>query len=605
MRILWRLIKYARKDWPYFTLAATAVLAITGLNLWAPLLVRGILTRMQSGRGPAAWAPILRSGAFLLGIYILRTACQFVQRYFAHVGGWNLVARMRALTYDHLQKLSLRFFQDKQTGQLMSRLVFDNANLETLSAHALPDLLSNTLLLLGVAAVVFSLHARLALYTLIPMPILVLGVARFAKKVRPALRQAQAKLGELNALVQDNLSGIKEIQVFTQEERESGRVRESAYGYTRGILAALKKTAFYHPAFEFVTALGTTIVVVLGARLILVERTLDAATLVAFLLYLGMFYGPVTAIGNIVESIETALAGAVRVFEILDTEPDVADAPGAKPLPKIRGEIEFEAVSFAYRPDVPVLREISFKVPAGSTLALVGPTGVGKTTIASLIPRFYDPVAGRVLLDGHDLRLVELESLRRQVSLVLQDVFLFHGTVADNILYGAPGATEEEMRRAAELAHAAEFIAALPDGYETKIGERGVKLSGGQKQRLAIARAILRDTPVLILDEATSSVDSETEAEIQAALHTLTRNRTTVIIAHRLSTVREADRILVLEDGGIAEAGRHEELLAREGLYARLYRTQFREEEPAREPEPEPLPEQFWQPRGRRGGALG
>lgn len=578
MRILWRLLGHAKKDWPYFTFAAVALLFITGLNLWAPLVIRDMLGFVRTGHGIETWWRISRLGLTLLGIYLLRTLCQFVARYYSHAGGWNLVARMRSITYSHMQKLSMRFFQDRQTGQLMSRIIYDNANLETLSSHALPDLFSNILMLIGVTVLLFSLNARLALYTLIPMPLLVFGVTRFAFVIRPALRKVQATLGELNALVQDNLSGIKEIQLFTQEEREGERVKESAYLYTRGMLGALKKMAYYHPLFELITSLGTVIVVWLGSYIILVKHgNMQPETLVAFLLYLGMFYGPVTTIGRIVEDVQTALAGAERVFEILDTEPDVRDIPRATPLPRLRGEIAFENVSFAYRPDVPVLDEISFHVPAGSTLALVGPTGVGKTTIASLIPRFYDPVSGRVLIDGHDTQTAQLETLRSQISLVLQDVFLFHGTVADNILYGAPGATEAQMREAAKLARADEFIMSLPDGYETKIGERGVKLSGGQKQRLAIARAILRDTPVLILDEATSAVDSETEAEIQEALRTLTRGRTTVIIAHRLSTVREADQILVLADGRIAEIGRHEELLRRGGMYARLYRTQFKD----------------------------
>ncbi|MGE5598680.1 MAG: ABC transporter ATP-binding protein [Bacteroidota bacterium] len=577
MRILRRLLHYARLDWPFFSLAALTNLAIIGLNLLAPLIIRDMLALVRAGRAQDLLR-ISRLGLVLLGLYLIRMGCQFVTRYFSHVGGWRLVARMRSLTYDHLQKLSLRFFQDKQTGQLMSRTIYDTANLENLTAHALPDLLANTVLLAGVTAMLFTLHPRLAMYTLIPMPILILGVIRFARRIRPALRKVQATMGEISALIQDNLSGIKEIQVFTQEERESGRVRESTFGYTRDILMALRKTAFYHPAFEFLSSLGTVVVVWLGARLALLDGALPPETLVAFLLYLGMFYGPITALSNIIEAIETSLAGAVRVFEILDTEPDVTDAPHASVLPPVRGEIEFDRVSFAYRPDVPVLEEISFRVPAGSSLALVGPTGVGKTTIASLIPRFYDPTRGRVLIDGRDLREVRLATLRRQVSLVLQDVFLFHGTVAENILYGAPGASEDEMRRAAELARAEEFIRELPEGYETKIGERGVKLSGGQKQRLAIARAILRNTPVLILDEATSAVDSETEAQIQEALRELMRNRTTIIIAHRLSTVREADQILVLADGRIAEMGRHEELLRREGMYARLYRMQFREE---------------------------
>lgn len=577
VRIIRRLLQRAKKDWPYFTSATLAVLAITGLNLWAPLVIKDILARVRVGGGAAAWAAISRGGLLLLGIYVVRTACQFVARYFSHVGGWNLVAQMRAATYDHLQKLSLRFFTNRQIGQLMSRVIYDNANLETLSAHAIPDLLSNTLLLVGVTVLLFTLNARLALYTLIPMPFLALGVARFAVKIRPALRKVQATLGDLNALVQDNLSGIKEIQLFTQEERESERVRRSAFTYTRGMLGALRKTAVYHPAFELITSLGTLIVVWLGARLIVIDGAMQPEVLVAFLLYLSMFYGPVTTIGRIVEDFQTALAGAERVFEVLDTEPDVIDQPKAKPLPKVKGAIQFESVSFAYRADVPVLEEISFCVPPGSTLALVGPTGVGKTTIASLIPRFYDPISGRVMIDGYDIRQVKLETLRSQISLVLQDVFLFNGSVAENILYGATHATEAQMRRAAELARADEFIRSLPEGYNTHIGERGVRLSGGQKQRLAIARAILRDTPILVLDEATSAVDSETEAEIQAALRTLSKGRTTVIIAHRLSTVREADQILVLDGGRIVELGRHQDLVGRGGLYDRLYHTQFKE----------------------------
>ena len=341
--------------------------------------------------GPA-WSTISRPACCSSSSIVLSTACQFLARYYNHVGGWNLVARMRSLTYDHLQKLSLRFFQDKQTGQLMSRTIYDNANLENLSAHALPDLLTNGLLLRRRHHAALRLNRRLALYTMIPMPFLmVFGVARFAVKIRPALRQVQATLGDLNALVQDNLSGIKEIQVFTQEERESERVRDSAYGFTRGMLGALKKTAFYHPAFEFATAMGTLIVVWLGARLIVVERAMDPETLVAFLLYLGMFYSPSPRSGESWRRSRPrwpARSGSSR-----SSTPSRTWRMPRRPSPcrRVRGAIEFDRVSFAYRPDVPVLEEISFQVPPGSSLALVGPTGVGKTTIASLIPRFYDP----------------------------------------------------------------------------------------------------------------------------------------------------------------------------------------------------------------------
>ena len=578
MKILRRLWREARRYSIYFILAVVAMLIITGLNLVAPLIIKEILALLRtSGSRTANIAAIERLSLLLILVYLVRTAAQFVARYYSHVGGWRLVAHMRTLTYDHLQKLSLRFFQDKQTGQLLSRTVNDNANLENLVAHAIPDAISNVLLFSGVAVVLFIQNARLALYALLPMPGLIFLVFRFSRVIRPALRKAQARLGDLNAVVQENLTGIKEVQVFTQEERESGRVGKSAWDYTTGMLEALKRTAIYNPVIELLGSVGTVIVLWFGARLVITDQSMTPETVVAFLLYLSMFYSPVTAAGNIVEAIQTSFAGAERVFEILDTEPDIRDTPKVYTLSKAVGDIRFADVDFAYKSGEPVLEGVNFHVRPGETLALVGPTGVGKTTIASLIPRFYDPTAGRVLLDGRDLRELKLESLRRQISLVLQDVFLFNGTVAENILYGAPGASEAAIVQAARQARADDFIRELPDGYNTRIGERGVRLSGGQKQRLAIARALLRATPILILDEATSAVDSETEAQIQEALRELVRNRTTIIIAHRLSTVREADQILVLHDRGIAEAGRHEELLARNGLYARLCKIQFQE----------------------------
>ncbi|HEX3046372.1 MAG TPA: ABC transporter ATP-binding protein [Bacillota bacterium] len=578
MRTLLRLWREARRYSVYFSLAAAAMLIITGINLWTPLLVKEILAILRtSGSKTETLTRIGQWSLLLLLAYLCRTGAQFIARYYSHVGGWRLVAHMRTVTYNHLQKLSLGFFQDKQTGQLLSRTVNDNANLENLVAHAIPDALTNVLLFTGVTVILFTQNARLAFYALAPIPGLAFLIIRFNRVIRPSLRKAQAKLGDLNAVVQENLSGIKEVQVFTQEERESHRVFKSAWDYTSGILAALKKTAFYHPAIELFGSVGTLVVLWFGARMVITNASITPETIVAFILYLSMFYGPITAAGNIIEAIQTSLAGAERVFEILDTEPDIKDASKAYALPKVAGEIRFEEVSFAYQPGELVLEKIRFQVSPGETLALVGPTGVGKTTIASLIPRFYDPDEGRILIDGHDLRNVTLESLRNQISLVLQDVFLFNGTIAENIQYGAPAATEEAIVAAARSARAHDFIQQFPNGYQTYIGERGVRLSGGQKQRLAIARALLRDAPILILDEATSAVDSETEALIQEALRELIRNRTTIIIAHRLSTIREADQILVLNERGIAEAGRHEELLKKNGIYARMCKIQFKE----------------------------
>ena len=578
VKILWRLWLESKRYWVCFLISTAALLVITAISLWTPLLIRAILKNLRIGTDRSAvMSEITRISMMLLGAYLVRTAAQFAARYYSHVGGWRLVAHMRSVTYDHLQKLSLRYFHDKQTGQLLSRTVFDNANLESLVSHAIPDALTNLLLFTGVTVVLFTQNPRLALFALIPIPFLILLVFRFNTVIRPALRKAQAKLGDLNAVVQENLSGMKEVQVFTQEERESKRVYLFAWDYTHGMLESLQKTAFYHPVIEFCGAVGSLIVVWVGGRMVVRQQGLMVEDIVAFLLYLGMFYAPITAVGGIVETIQTALAGAERVFEVLDTEPDIKDQPKAHALPKVSGEICFDHVSFSYIPGQTVLDGISFTVGPGETLALVGPTGVGKTTIASLIPRFYDPTAGRILVDNHDLRDVKLESLRSQISLVLQDTFLFNGTVAANIQYGAPKSTESAIIEASQHARAHDFIMKFPDGYATLIGERGVKLSGGQKQRLAIARALLRATPILVLDEATSSVDSETEACIQEALRELIHGRTTIVIAHRLSTVRQADQILVLHDKQIAEQGRHEELMAQNGLYARLSKIQFRE----------------------------
>ncbi|MGE5507326.1 MAG: ABC transporter ATP-binding protein [Chitinophagales bacterium] len=577
MRTVLRLCREAAHWWPDLLAATVALLGITGLSLWTPLLIKEILRLLRTA-GPTAAATQAQIGRLclvLLAAYLVRAAAQYVVRYRSHVAGHLLIEHMRNQTYDHLQKLSLRFFEDRQVGQLLSRVISDVDKFEALVSHAVPDACANLLLFFGVAVVLFRLDARLAAYTLLPMPLLLWLAVRFGSSIRPALRRAQARMGDLSGLISENLSGIREIQVFTQEGKESARVHASVRGYIREVLDALRRSATYHPGIEFAGSLGTVAVLWFGARQVLFGG-LPPETVVAFVLYLSMFYGPVTATSAIVESIQTSLAGAERVFELLDTEPDIHDTPGARPLPRIAGELRFEDVTFAYRPGEPVLEHLSFTVRPGETLALVGPTGVGKTTIASLVPRFYDPTGGRVLLDGHDLRTVTLASLRSQISLVLQDVFLFNGTVAENIRYGAPGATMQQVEEAARKAHAHDFITQLPEGYETVIGERGVKLSGGQKQRLAIARALLRDAPLLILDEATSAVDSETEAQIQAALKDLVKGRTTIIIAHRLSTVREADQILVLEGGGIAEAGRHGDLLAQDGLYARLYQTQFR-----------------------------
>ncbi len=569
MKLLLQLSREAIRYKGLYFIAILSTLALTFVNLSAPKVLSSMTGIVSRGIDEAGLAQIQRLTIVLICLYLLRILFRFLSNYMAHKAAWYLVGDLRTRTYDKLQSMHLGFFHDKQTGDLMSRVVNDTRDFELLYAHMIPESITNIVTFLGVLIVLLTINARLALITCAPIPLILISGVIFSRKVRPYFRISQQKMGELNAKLQDNLSGIHEIQSFGQETYETSRIDEKNFAHVKAMLQALKISAIFHPSVEFVSSIGTILVVAVGGYLAYYNG-LRVEDIVAFLLYLSLFYAPVTGLANLLENMQQSLAGAERVLMILDAPCEIKDKEGAVPLKDVKGEITFDHVSFSYIKDIPVLKDVSFRCAPGQMLALVGPTGVGKTTITQLISRFYEPDEGRILIDGQDIQDVTIGSLRQNISAVLQDTFLFNGTIAENISYARPDATMDEIRDAAKAANISEEIEAMPDGYDTVTGERGVKLSGGQKQRIAIARAILRRSPIIVLDEATASVDVETEEQIRDAINSLSGRKTIIAIAHRLSTIRHADQILVIEEGSIIEQGSHEQLMKLNGIYARM-----------------------------------
>ncbi len=577
MKTLWKLSKEAIRYKGLYVLAITATLCLTVVNLTAPRILSGMTALVKDGVTAEDLISVRRLALVLAGIYLLRVIFRFMSSYLSHKAAWYLVGDLRTKVYDKLVHMHLGYFHDKQTGDLMSRVVNDSRDFELLYAHLIPESITNVVTFSGVMITLLTINPKLALITCAPIPFILLSGVIFAGKVRPYFRISQKKMGELNGKLQDNFSGVHEIQAFGRQEYEVGRVNEKNFEHVRSMLKALKASAVFRPSVEFISSIGTVLVVAFGGYLAYSEG-LQVEDIVAFLLYLSLFYQPVTELANLVENLQQALAGAERVIAILDAPNEIEDKPGAVELKNVKGEITFDHVSFSYIPSIPVLNDVSFTCKPGEMLALVGPTGVGKTTITELLSRFYEPNEGRILIDGIDIQNVTLSSLRQNISSVLQDTFLFNGTIAENIAYARPEATMEEIREAARAANIDQEIEAMPEGYDTVTGERGVKLSGGQKQRVAIARAILRRSPIIVLDEATAAVDVETEQQIRKAINNLTGQRTIIAIAHRLSTIRSAEQILVIEEGSVVERGRHDQLLALNGQYARMNEIQKQNE---------------------------
>lgn len=569
------LLSFAKKYTWALVITVLSMLFLVGTQLLIPWLVRSLIELVTEQQlSPETMNVVSKLTLIALITFLARGVVQFLRSYMAHIAGWGVVSDARKYVYEHLQRLSLHYYEDKQTGQLMSRVVNDTDLFERMISHAIPDVLVNIITFVAITLVLASMNWRLTLYSMAPIPLVIISLFGFAKFVRPAFRRRQHEVGELNAILNDSIAGIREIKAFNRESEQLERVELGIERYRVSLLTALRLMAIFQPFIDLSTSIGQLVVIFFGGQMAL-QGTLPIADLVAFFLYLEMFYQPIRALGMSWENVQEAMAGFDRVSELLSESPEVRSPADPMPLPEIlQGHLEFKNVSFCYVDGEKVLEDINLDIPASHVVALVGPTGVGKSTLVSLIPRFYDVGTGVIELDGIDIRQLKVEVLRQHISIVLQDVFLFHGNVRDNLLFGNPNASDEEIIEAAIVANAHDFIMALPKGYETIIGERGVKLSGGQRQRISIARAVLKNTPILILDEATSSVDTETELLIQQALERLMEGRTTIIIAHRLSTIRNADKIVVLEGKEIVEQGTHKELIENSGLYQRLYTVQ-------------------------------
>lgn len=571
MRTLKRLSLFLIPYWKTLLISALLLLGRAGMDLAPPLFQKAIVDQIITRR-ELTHLGLLIGG--LVGVYALQQIIFAGDSFIRHALGEKFILDLRVRLYAYLQRLSLSFFEQTSTGELMSRVTNDVNALENFVTHGSALTAVDLIRLCGGTVILFVLDARLALLVLLPVPILAVSLRYFNTRIRPVYRRVRARLGDINARLQDNLSGMQVIQAFVREERELQRFAAESENYYLARVQGIRYWSTFFPAMRFLASLGTVVVLSVGSIMVL-RGMLSLGTLVAFLSYVVSFYEPVNRLTEVDNVFQEAIAAGERILELLDRTPEIEDAPDAIELPPIQGEVVFEHVHFRYGTGEEVLHDVSFRMAPGEVVALVGPSGAGKSSIANLLCRFYDPISGRILVDGHDLRRVKLASLRRQIAVVLQETFLFNTTVRENLLFAKPDATDEELIAAAQAAYAHEFIEALPRGYDTEIGERGVRLSGGQKQRLALARAILANPRILILDEATSSVDAEAEYLIQQALESVLKGRTALVIAHRLSTIRNADKIIALEDGRIIEIGDHRELMQRHGLYSQLYRRQL------------------------------
>lgn len=541
------------------------------LELGFPLAINQFVDRLLPSEN---WPLIVLATVLLLGVYALNTVLQYVVNYWGHMLGINIETDMRTRLFDHIQKLSFRYFDNTKTGHLIARITTDLQDIGELAHHGPEDIFIAIMTLIGAFGLMAMIHWKLALLTFLVVPVILWVATYFSSKMTVTFRTLFRSVGQFNARIEDAIGGVRVVKAFANEdhERKLFAVDNNRYRETKLTAYSIMSKAL---ALSYMLMRFIVLFVMIAGTWYVIQEELTYGEFVAYLLLTNVFFRPIEKINGVIESYPRGIAGFRQYLEILNTEPDIPDAPDALVVEQLKGDICFEQVSFGYDPHRVVLCNINLSITAGETVAFVGPSGAGKTTLCSLIPRFYEVLAGRITIDGIDIRTMTRASLRRQIGIVQQDVFLFAGTIGENIAYGKLDAREEEIWEAARRAQLDDFIRSQPDKLETIIGERGVKLSGGQKQRLAIARMFLKNPPILILDEATSALDTATEVAIQQALVELSKGRTTLVIAHRLATIKNADRIMVVTQDGITEEGRHDELLAAGGIYSMLHNAQF------------------------------
>ena len=571
MQTLKKFIKYYKPSTTVFFIDLLCATIISAIDLAFPQLLRTLTKTLFAGAPGKIISALIPITIGLLVAYIIQTACRYYVTYAGHMMGARMERDMRKELFDQYEKLSFSYYDQNNSGQMMSKLVSDLFDISELAHHGPENLFISLIKIIGSFIFLFMINRMLA----VPMLILVVLMLVFSygqnKKMQETFMDNRRKIGDINSSLQDTLAGIRVVQSFANERIEQEKFNRSNENFLISKDANYRCMGSFMSGNAFFQGMMYLVTLVFGGFLIAHGR-MEASDLAMYALYIGIFISPIQILVELTEMMQKGLSGFRRFLEVVETEPDIVDAADAKPLKNVKGNVCYEDVSFHYSDDdTPVLSHVSFEIPAGKSIALVGPSGSGKTTICSLLPRFYDVTEGRVTIDGNDVRKLTLESLRSQIGLVSQDVYLFGGSIKDNIAYGKPDATMDEIVDAAKKANIHDFIMELPDKYDTFVGERGTRLSGGQKQRISIARVFLKNPPVLILDEATSALDNESERFIQKSLEELAKDRTTITIAHRLSTIRNADEILVVADCGIAERGTHEELLALDGIYARYY----------------------------------